>query len=112
MGVYHDHDMCLTRFTQQCPSNLTDATDGKVEVVDYSVGDLILFNDFVCHWVDNYSTTPRLALILNTDRADLPSWSNWLVGLGSRLFVQRKMGVFLEGSKQVCNALAASGVTV
>jgi hypothetical protein len=110
-GVYHDHDMCLTRFGAQCPANITDAAagGGKVEVVDYNVGDVILFNDFCCHWVENHATTPRLALIFNTDRDDFSDLRNTLTALGSRLFARKKLKVFREASERVCNALDAAG---
>jgi hypothetical protein len=112
MGVRHDHNLCLPRFGQPCPQNVTEAGGsgaGPIELVHYNVGDVVLFNDFVCHWVENHAVSRRLALILNIDRPDLSSVQNWLTAWGSRIFAARKLKVFHEGSQQVCDTIEASG---
>ena len=80
MGVYHDHSMCLTRFASECPSNVTEATDGKVELVHYNVGDVILFNDFgqfvdfskLCCFSVPFTSLPFFASVsLGREQSDL-----------------------------------------
>jgi aspartyl/asparaginyl beta-hydroxylase (cupin superfamily) len=105
-GALPDHDMCLTRFASECPANVTE--HAHAQVVHYNVGDVVLFNDFCCHWVENYSAGPRLVLVINVDRPDLPSWQNTLTAWGSWLFARHKLPVFVEGSKKVCAALRGS----
>jgi aspartyl/asparaginyl beta-hydroxylase (cupin superfamily) len=102
-GALPDHDMCLSRFASECPANVTEHPDAQT--VHYNVGDVVLFNDFCCHWVENYSIGPRLALVINVDRPDLATWRNTLTAWGSRLFASRKLGIFIEGSKKICAAL-------
>ena len=49
-------------------TNLTTST------VEYAVGDAVLFNDALCHWVEYSGDTPRFAIILNVDRMDIATW--------------------------------------
>ena len=99
-GALVDHDACLTRFASECPENVTQSPKSKT--VRYNVGDVVVFNDFTCHWVENYSAKSRIALVINVDRPDLATWRNTFTAWGSRLFARRKLRVFLEGSKKVC----------
>lgn len=112
MGVYNDHDMCFSRFASQCPTNISAAKDGRPEIIEYNVGDVVVFNDFVCHWVENHAISPRLALVINVDRTDIASWRNKLTALGSWLFSKRKLRVFTEGSNQVCENLVSAKTEV
>jgi len=107
-GALPVHDMCLTRFASECPANVTEHPEAKV--VHYDVGDVVLFNDFCCHWVENFSVGPRLALVINVDRPDLATWRNTLTAWGSWLFSRNKLKVFSEGSKRACAELEAAGL--
>jgi len=60
----------------------------------------------VCHWVENRAISNRVALIINVDRPDLSQLENSLTAWGSKLFVWRKMSVFLKNSEKVCRAMA------
>eukprot|EP00937_MAST-01D_sp_MAST-1D-sp2_P001776 g1776.t1 len=106
-GALPLHGMCLSRFASECPANVT--RHPRAQVVHYDVGDVVVFNDFCCHWVENYSKGPRLALVINVDRPDLARWRNTLTAWGSWLFAQRKLPVFIEGSAAVCKALEDAG---
>ena len=105
-GALVDHDACLTRFASECPTNVTASP--LAQVVHYNAGDVVLFNDFCCHWVENHSAGPRLAFVINVDRPDFAPWRNTLTAWGSKLFSRRKLQVFVEGSEKVCAALAAA----
>ena len=105
-GALVDHSACLTRFASECPANVTQSPDART--VDYDVGDVVVFNDFCCHWVENHSVGPRLALVINVDRPDLPAWQNALTARGARLFASRKLRVFVDASEEVCADIAAS----
>ena len=105
-GALVDHDACLTRFASECPANVTESPLAKV--VHYNAGDVVLFNDFCCHWVENHSAGPRLAFVINVDRPDFATWRNTLTAWGSKLFSRRKLQVFVKGSEKVCAALAAA----
>lgn len=109
MGAYDDNEMCLTRFTKHCPVgiNVTDQTPDakKLRLVHYNVGDVIVFNDFVCHWVKNKAKGPRLVMVINVDRPDVASFSNFLTAWGSWIFSRKSLAVFREQSQKACDRL-------
>ena len=101
MSVLEDHEMCMPRFAKSCPKEV--ARNGThVSTVEYGVGDMILFNDFVCHWVQNGFTRPRLALIINVERQDIPSWKRWFIRGVTQAYMLGKGGKFSSAAEQAC----------
>lgn len=104
MSVLEDHDMCMTRFAKSCPKELA-RNSTHVNTVEYGVGDMIIFNDFVCHWVENGFTRPRLALIINVEREDIPMWKRWLMRGVTKAYMLAKGGKFRSAAEKACDKL-------
>lgn len=104
--VLNDHNACLDRFAKPCPSELASLDDDgiavKITSVEYGVGDAIVLNDFLCHWVEYVGDSPRIALILNVERTDVPLWRRYLLLAFSKLFIRIKGGTINEAAQNAC----------
>ena len=107
-SVLNDHNACTRRFAKPCPveySNEQYQQDHglNVSTVIYGVGDVLLFNDFCCHWVEYLGSNPRLALIINVDRSDYSqSWQLSLLGWISKVFMKFRGGAINRASENSC----------
>eukprot|EP01062_Namystynia_karyoxenos_P044786 TRINITY_DN33052_c0_g1_i1.p2 TRINITY_DN33052_c0_g1~~TRINITY_DN33052_c0_g1_i1.p2 ORF type:complete len:320 (+),score=94.84 TRINITY_DN33052_c0_g1_i1:68-961(+) len=103
--VLNDHSACMLRFAKPCPANLTRLQPPLTSAVEYGVGDAVVFNDFLCHWVEYRAAAPRLALIVNVERADVPPWRTAVLRAVSSVFMAVRGGRIMGASEGACAAL-------
>ena len=113
--VLNDHHACIRRFARPCPTELADMSQADVvgnrtTTVEYAVGDAVLFNDALCHWVEYLGDEPRLALILNVERIDVPRWRRAVLTAISNVYITLKGSKIMGAASAACARLAENGI--
>jgi hypothetical protein len=112
--VLNEHSACLRRFAKPCPAELAQGDTSAIAkevglyanltttTVEYAVGDAVVFNDALCHWVEYLGEVPRLALILNVDRTDVPAWRRALLTAISKAYITLKGSKLMRAADTAC----------